>query len=302
MKNYNDDIFGYEQRSITCYYLALFLKHIEYFRMNKSSGNCRLLYRGQSNANLPICPSVFRKNNLQKEAQIVKELKRVAPQDFSMCSSQIECLIKMQHYGLPTRLLDVTLNPLVALYFACSDEDSLDKDGAVYTFSEYVHSHDEILIERNASLSTYSGSSPEDMSRHIEYEPGFLNPDKTTNKDLIKRLFGEKYHAVMPPLNNERIRRQQGAFLLFGLDLENQINPCQKESFTIDNLRNNSEDNYYNGKIIVIREYKKPILKDLDALGINKAFLFPELEHQASYIRETILDLDNQSEESDDEQ
>ena len=38
------------------------------------------------------------------------------------------------------------------------------------------------------------------------------------------------------------------------------------------------------------------ILKDLDAFGINKAFLFPELEHQASYIRETILDLDNENE------
>ena len=41
-----------------------------------------------------------------------------------------EFLFLAQHYGLPTRLLDWTYNPLIALYFACCS--NFDKDGVVY--------------------------------------------------------------------------------------------------------------------------------------------------------------------------
>src|SRR5690606_28310750 len=36
--------------------------------------------------------------------------------------------------GLPTRLLDVSLNPLVGLYFACNEDQHHDKDGTVRVF------------------------------------------------------------------------------------------------------------------------------------------------------------------------
>lgn len=43
------------------------------------------------------------------------------PKQFSSCKNTFEHLVMMQHYGFPTRLLDVTSNPLVALYFSCVD-------------------------------------------------------------------------------------------------------------------------------------------------------------------------------------
>ena len=91
-------------------------------------------YRGHSNANWKLVPSLFRKSNgVEKEHLLFRDMVAHEPQSFSECKSALDYLVQMQHYGLPTRLLDVTLNPLVALYFACEKEEN--KDGKVYLFS-----------------------------------------------------------------------------------------------------------------------------------------------------------------------
>ena len=86
---------------------------------------------------------IFRKNadgkyiHLEKEDHIFRELLRRCPDDFSTCTTIFERLVKMQHYSLPTRLLDITSNPLVALYFACKKteaENGKDEDGALIIY------------------------------------------------------------------------------------------------------------------------------------------------------------------------
>lgn len=56
----------------------------------------------------------------------------VHPDEF--LGNRFDSLVKMQHFGMPTRLLDTTTNPLVALYFACESEKQTNKDGVVYMF------------------------------------------------------------------------------------------------------------------------------------------------------------------------
>ena len=48
--------------------------------------------------------------------------------------SSTKRLSKMQHFGMPTRMLDTTTTPLVALYFACESITEKASDGAVYAF------------------------------------------------------------------------------------------------------------------------------------------------------------------------
>ena len=93
-------------------------------------------YRGHADKDWRLTPSILRtRKGPRVEDQLFREMVAHEPQSFSECRSALDHLVQMQHYGLPTRLLDVTMNPLVALYFACEEATSEPTDGAVYHFA-----------------------------------------------------------------------------------------------------------------------------------------------------------------------
>jgi hypothetical protein len=98
-----------------------------------------LLFRGQSD-NSPLLPSIARKDpkkdttNIEKE--MLQELRRRTQLTIKTpLSDSWELLIYAQHFGMKTRLLDWTSNPLTALWFACSNEYKLTTDSYVYIFT-----------------------------------------------------------------------------------------------------------------------------------------------------------------------
>ena len=107
----------------------------------------RLFYRGQGDKEFGFTPTVFRHNFLSHENDIYCETFHECGSDFPLDMSDLDILVKMQHYGIPTRILDVTKNPLVALYFACSSHS--DTDGIVWIIpinsSRILNSSNEIL-------------------------------------------------------------------------------------------------------------------------------------------------------------
>jgi len=76
--------------------------------------------RGQININWDIKPSIFRKKSwIENEKKIISEMIRRYSESFERLKSGIEVFTQMQHYDAPTRLLDLTENPYISLYFAC---------------------------------------------------------------------------------------------------------------------------------------------------------------------------------------
>lgn len=268
----------------------------------KIGGN--IFYRGQSNNLYNLTPSVFRENLIQEEHNIYTQIMTECAHEFADCNLHNEILSKMQHYGVPTRLLDVTTNALVALYFAC--EGNNDNDGAVFVIKT-----DKLKIKQYDSdaisiLSSLPRLNHEERKEILKLAKNALSDSQGNPVDknftdfneniIIKRLLHEikkekpafeniinpedilSNYVFLPRKINARIIRQSGAFIIFGLqDKEIEI----KEEFSYSNV-----NNIESSQIIIDNNYKKRILDQLMIFGISKATLHPELYKVAESIKE----------------
>ena len=106
-----------------------FIEKIVLLNKEKEAGG-EIFYRGHADESWKLLPSIFRTppNRVEKEHLLFRDMVAHEPHRFSECKSALEFLVQMQHYELPTRLLDVTMNPLIALYFACQSRDDVEVD------------------------------------------------------------------------------------------------------------------------------------------------------------------------------
>lgn len=90
-------------------------------------------FRGHADLNYCIVPSIYREKYLiENEDKIIRDAFTHCSNDFSPNETLFEKIVKLQHYGYATRLLDLTTNALVALYFAASSQPN--KDGEFIIF------------------------------------------------------------------------------------------------------------------------------------------------------------------------
>lgn len=245
-----------------------------------------VFYRGHSDKNkYKLEPSLFRKdedgNYLYKDNEhiLYRELLVSNSGDFQSDVYTLDSLVRMQHYSLPTRLLDITSNPLIALYFAC--KSSIGESGEVIVFSmkrkdiRYFDSDVASCIANLARLSQYDKASikfeEEKFNDQLPIQRllSLIREEKPFFKAIINQDDLRKIICVKGKQSNDRISSQSGAFLLFGLDAvfdEEGTTEIKVSRITVGN--------------------KKAILKELDLLNINESTVFPYIENSAKYVAE----------------
>lgn len=281
-----------------------------------------LYYRGHSDVSYELIPSLLREKTWEEhESKLYHDLISRFPVTFENKKRHIDILQEMQHYSMPTRLLDVTQSPLTALFFAVVDAP--DSDGEVIIF------HPDESIQKNSysdsvellcSLAALPYKVQRDLFDDITDVQKLTKSNKINNnssisnervikkfskKNSVKKLLHEirsvvgdfdsviipndlnGIRFVLPRQDNDRIVRQNGSFIVTGLfELEEDRKKKVIEAYNQYRIRRN-------GKIIrflIPAKSKQNILNQLKILGINESTIYPEMDNVSRYLRSNIKD------------
>jgi len=234
------------------------------FVTEKASENKPLWYRGvRDGHNHKLTPSLFR-HAATKTAEGFRTLEndlmslfqhRAPPFVGGLTADPMELLFMMQHHGIPTRLLDCSENPFVALFFALEvalwERPGEEKDAAVWIIDpvvlnkvafENIENNDRILAANDDLLNSYLPSNP-------------------------VRNAGRLPVAMFGIHNSRRIVAQRGVFVLFGSSFKSMED---EEKIT-------GQEGLLH-KLIIEKEAKREIAKALFNMGVTDSVIYPDLD------------------------
>ena len=253
-----------------------------------------LFYRGHSKRFGKLSSSLMRSSLVAHESQMLTDLIATRPEEFSATTTALSRWALAQHHGLKTRFLDITKNPLVALFFAC--EENKETDGLLHAFavprdSIKPFNSDSISIVANFARLT---QDEQDLVLTKRVMPNITNYDVAL-RHLYHYIKQEKPYfeeridvadlfrvfVVQPQHSSERVRAQSGAFLASALRQSfEQVN-------TLENAGQWPVYAHYTARVAIETEdnnRKVEILRQLRSLNITRETLYPGLEESAKAV------------------
>lgn len=219
------------------------------------------LFRGQADARWRLAPSIQRGYSPQQERYLTNEFRVRARSRHGACPDSQDYpgwLALMQHYGLPTRLLDWTHSPLIAAFFA--------------VHPDYAPHAASVQTERDACIWALDGTR---LNETQGFEPLIFPLDAASYEPLIVPAFKNRNETgtvgvAMALEHDPRIQLQQGAFTI------------HSKRTPIDAI-DGAQD--WLVKFIIRAHDIAPFFRELRLLGIRKDTLFPDLSTLTAELR-----------------
>lgn len=246
------------------------------------------IYRGHGDYRYTILPGIFRSKNGPEGIEAYSLFEHNILQDFISETCRYEPKISendigawleiAQHFGVPTRLLDFTENPLVALYFACSDAITANATVCLINEPEYNRKFFGMYRAVQATESNYN------VNRIIT--------DEIISQDFAQHVGLGQYiqwpWIYKPHYREERMNMQQSVFMLWGADRRPLEQFMAPDDYIVDENVQNSACGVI-GKIQIKHEDKEKILRQLALCGINEKYIYPGIDGIGRYINKKYL-------------
>jgi len=242
---------------------------------------CQNWYRGVDDNHFRLQPGLFRVHRaseleyLKLEAQMMQDFERhailrgTADPDGEDKRSRILKLFHMQHYSVPTRLLDWSTNPFTAMYFALSTGMDKPNDPCVWVMDPWAWNEG---VLRQASWGK-RGPAHVNESAVQAWHP---EEDYTEREH---RAMAMDPAAVLGVYNTERMRAQRGVFSIFGKGYR------PMEEVYADPASKIAQDALF--RIDIDRGSAPAMLNQLIAMGFTDSVAYPDFQGVAKEIRRT---------------
>lgn len=216
------------------------------------------VYRGLSSSDYFLETSLKRNcnKNINFEKSLLRNFEKHMPAEFREKVNSIwDVMVLGQHHGLPTRLLDWSLSPLIALHFATVED--MDKDSIVWKAS---------IMDANKGLPKGLTNTLRYESKHIFTLEDLKKFTKESDNELeyFENNIGNNILFFSPPNIDDRIAFQRSIFSIAKSDI------CIEEFFE------NSDITAY--KYIIPCKMKWYFRDFLDHANISERILFPGLD------------------------
>ncbi|SDZ03422.1 FRG domain-containing protein [Tindallia californiensis] len=236
-----------------------FNEYIEFVEKYKGTH----FFRGQANSEWEVGPNIFR-----DETKLSEECKYINRKLTDNSLEILSHILELQHYGNGTRLCDLTINPLVALYFSIEDDLLDNKDSAIFVFDE-----SEILEVNSFELQVLLILTVKKIDAVIELQS---EVKKVTNRlvdiEELVSIISKNYiinHNIKLSYSNMRALLQGGTGLFFGFESDGNI----------IKRKNNSKINSIIAKLIIPNELKSDLRQRLKNYGISKPVLYDDVSN-----------------------
>jgi hypothetical protein len=236
------------------------------FQPHEAHGRYRssFAYRGVDSAKFELETSLMRIQNTKMEPHLLRNFKKYARSTIKDSQNNWELLAVAQHYGLPTRLLDWSFSPYVALHFATSDLSRFNEAGAIWCL-DIVKVHKQL---------------PEAFKKALEKEDSYVFTVDMLNEvtedlnkfDSSKKDGDDFIICLEPPSIDERIVNQYAMFSLM-------TNSNRKLNDWLE-----KRPDYYK-KIIIPSSLKLEVRDKLDQANMNERMIYPGLQGISAWLK-----------------